>query len=204
MRRIVVRLAIFLLLGAIINVAVAWGCAAWSPLRYGHGDEQSPVDVEWARSVGFSFDESGLPTVIQRAASSGFALCHVYPYSIGGRVGASRYSAGLPFHSFQAHATRSDVDEEWRVACGAALQPDPHVRPELVLPYRPLWPGFAINTIIYAAIVWVLFAVPGAVRRRVRRKRGQCAACGYSRRGISADKCPECGAAVSRQRGAGV
>jgi hypothetical protein len=62
-----------------------------------------------------------------------------------------------------------------------------------MLPLRPIFPGFAINTIFYAAIVWVLFAVPGAVRRRVRRKRGQCAACGYSLRDITSDKCPECG-----------
>ena len=46
------------------------------------------------------------------------------------------------------------------------------------------------------AIVWMLFAVPGAVRRRVRIKRGQCASCGYSLRGITSEKCPECGAAV--------
>jgi hypothetical protein len=66
-----------------------------------------------------------------------------------------------------------------------------------ILPLLPLFPGFAINTILYAAIVWVLFAVPGAVRRRVRRKRGQCALCGYSMRGSVGNVCPECGAAVA-------
>jgi hypothetical protein len=64
---------------------------------------------------------------------------------------------------------------------------------EYALPYRIIFPGFAINTIFYAAIVWGLFAVPGAVRRRVRRKRGQCAACGYLLRDITSEKCPECG-----------
>jgi hypothetical protein len=69
-----------------------------------------------------------------------------------------------------------------------------------VLPFIPLWPGFAINTIFYAAIVWMLFMGPGAVRRRVRRKRGQCAACGYSLRGNVSDKCPECGVMVGLSR----
>ena len=65
------------------------------------------------------------------------------------------------------------------------------------LPLQVVWPGFAINTIFYAAIVWMLFAVPGAVRRRVRIKRGQCASCGYSLRGTPhSEKCPECGASA--------
>src|SRR5688572_23271212 len=66
-----------------------------------------------------------------------------------------------------------------------------------MLAYSPLWPGFAINTIFYAAMLYALFAVPGAGRRRLRNKRGQCASCGYSLRGRGAvsDRCPECGAA---------
>ena len=58
-----------------------------------------------------------------------------------------------------------------------------------------IWPGLAINTIFYAAILWMIFAAPGAVRRWRRIKRGQCASCGYSLRGTShVEKCPECGA----------
>jgi hypothetical protein len=77
------------------------------------------------------------------------------------------------------------------------------IKPPHYLSVRPIWPGFAINTIFYAAIVWVLFFAPGMVRRRLRRKRGQCAACGYSLRGIAGGKCPECGASIpspSRER----
>ena len=63
------------------------------------------------------------------------------------------------------------------------------------LPVRPLWPGFAINTIFYAAILWLLFAAPGLIRRRLRHFRGRCVHCGYDLRGQPADsnKCPECG-----------
>ena len=66
-----------------------------------------------------------------------------------------------------------------------------------MLPYFPIWPGFAINTLFYAAILWLLFAAPGFVRRRVRIRRGQCGACGYDLRGQLDSKhktCPECGA----------
>ena len=33
MKRPLLIIAMFLLLGAVVNVAVAWGCAIWSPLR---------------------------------------------------------------------------------------------------------------------------------------------------------------------------
>jgi hypothetical protein len=68
----------------------------------------------------------------------------------------------------------------------------------LALPLRPLWPGFAINTVFYAAILWMLFAVTGAMRGWRRAKRGLCVKCGYDLRGRGANStaCPECGAAV--------
>ena len=65
-----------------------------------------------------------------------------------------------------------------------------------VVPIFPIPLGFAINTIFYAAILWLLFAVPGFVRRRIRIKRGLCQACGYPI-GTS-DVCTECGAPLRR------
>src|SRR4029453_17217101 len=48
-----------------------------------------------------------------------------------------------------------------------------------VVPRTVSWLGFAINTIFYAAILWLLFAFPSALRRRRRIKRGLCPACAY-------------------------
>jgi hypothetical protein len=62
------------------------------------------------------------------------------------------------------------------------------------IPIRPIWPGFAINTIFYAAILWLLFAAPPTIRRWRRIKRGLCPACAYPIG--SSDKCTECGALV--------
>ena len=67
--------------------------------------------------------------------------------------------------------------------------PDSHM-----LPLRPVWSGFAINAIFYAAIVWFMLVIPGAIRRRRRIKRGLCVGCAYPV-GIS-EKCTECGTAV--------
>ena len=65
------------------------------------------------------------------------------------------------------------------------------------LPLRPILPGFAINTLFYAAIVWLVFAGPFALRRWRRIKRGLCPACAYPV-GAS-DTCTECGKPVKRK-----
>ncbi len=82
-------------------------------------------------------------------------------------------------------------------SCGVVLDPHPSfhdVGAVRVLPLRPIWPGFAINTIFYAAILWMLFAAPMLARRKRRIKRGLCPACAYPV-GTSA-VCTECGEAV--------
>ena len=50
-------------------------------------------------------------------------------------------------------------------------------------PLMPLWPGFAWNALLYAALVAGLTLGPFALRRGGRRKRGACVACGYSLQG---------------------
>jgi len=67
------------------------------------------------------------------------------------------------------------------------------------LPLLPIWPGFAINTIFYAAILWMLCLGFGAVRRRRRLKRGLCVKCAYDLRGTSSGVCPECGASMQNR-----
>ncbi len=67
-------------------------------------------------------------------------------------------------------------------------------------PYRPIWPGFALNTLFYAALLWLLFLLaPRQIRRHVRVRRGLCPACGYPV-GESA-VCSECG--TPRRRSVG-
>ena len=60
------------------------------------------------------------------------------------------------------------------------------------IPYRPIWPGFALNTVFYAAILRIPFA-PFVLRRILRQRRGACLQCGYDLRGSVGAGCPECG-----------
>src|SRR6185503_16154436 len=68
-------------------------------------------------------------------------------------------------------------------------------RDAMVLPLRPVWPGFAANAIVFAAVCWMLFVAPSVLRKALRTKRGLCPACGYDLRGNAAGSnvCPECG-----------
>ena len=64
------------------------------------------------------------------------------------------------------------------------------------IPRTIIWPAFASNTLFYAGILWLLFAASFAMRRRWRIKRGLCPACAYPIRGGSSDVCTECGVAI--------
>ncbi|MCI0632195.1 MAG: hypothetical protein L0Y44_16250 [Phycisphaerales bacterium] len=69
------------------------------------------------------------------------------------------------------------------------------------LPFLPVWPGFAINTTFYAAILWLLFAAPGRIRRWRRTKGGLCPACAYPVG--ESTSCTECGRAIPSPSGRG-
>ena len=64
-----------------------------------------------------------------------------------------------------------------------------------VIPFQPIWPGFAFNTIFYAAILWLPLA-PFQLRRYMRVKHGHCIKCGYDLGHADHRACPECGAAA--------
>ena len=65
-----------------------------------------------------------------------------------------------------------------------------------MLPLCPIWPGFAVNTVFYAAILWLLICGPFMLRGFIRIRRGLCPACAYPR-GESL-VCSECGKGVTK------
>jgi hypothetical protein len=71
------------------------------------------------------------------------------------------------------------------------------VRKQGPLPQRPFWPGFALNSICYAALLWLLTCGPFVLRRFTRVRRGLCPACAYPM-GEGA-VCTECGRQLPRR-----
>ena len=71
--------------------------------------------------------------------------------------------------------------------------------PVKLLPTRMLWLEFAINTMVYALGLWLIYWVPLQVQRRWRSWRGLCPACAYPVG--KSDVCTECGERVVASRG---
>jgi hypothetical protein len=97
------------------------------------------------------------------------------------------------------------VIEKWLENNSGQVRPDMHDGIEIgnaVLPTRVIWPGFAINTIFYGAILWLLWITPGKVRRWVRVRQHRCPACGFIiAPGTCANGlCSECGASLPWMR----
>ncbi len=214
MKRWLAKLVVFLVLGAVVNVAVAWGCAAFATIRgqavhqpgaddwmtAGDGSRlaQKRVFIQWlgvgadgltvyASSITFTSD--GL---VQNWVSADFTgraglpiRCLRGRYVQRARDSAPGFAGAWPLSRFSSptYAQRA-VAPPWQ-RTGLAF-----------LPLRPIWPGFAANTIFYAAVLWMLTLGPSTARRMIRRKRGLCINCGYDLRHADHDACPECGAEV--------
>ena len=194
-RGILARVMVLLLLGAIVNVAVAWGCAFWSaasgvsPLL--DGDDVSSVWHEWAlphwpEPPAFE----GVIDVGSMGVTGGMASgVSAIDIEAGVETSVLWSYYGLPWRSMRCIIWIEDflpVRESRLVMNGRSY------------PLRPIWPGFAFNTAFYAALIWMCIAVPAELRRKRRRSHGLCVKCAYDLRGREgrSDGCPECGASA--------
>ncbi len=233
MQRRLLTLAIFLLLGAILNVAMAWGCATWSALKLVSRPwvgQLTEVDQRWWQQV---VPAGAAPRASAVWRSRGFGCDSLL--ILGDRSGEAvirEDPSGQVIFGTSVNATldratlvrsgwpwRSGAGERWDLGI-SLLTPFPMLghkvttwrdadletsavsfdRPTRLggssfrlLPLRPIWTGFAINTLFYAALLWPLICGPSALRRHIRRKRGLCVSCGYDLRHAEHDACPECG-----------
>lgn len=184
MRRMLARPILFLLLSAIVNVALAWACALYSPLRAIHNPIADPewriflfyggFGVEREELMGVPSEQTSLAIPVRTTIRSGWPLA-----ALVGSV---------------LHAGPTWPAEPVPVE-GAMLRLPSGSWEGCLVPLTILWPGFLLNTLMYAAILATLFLVPGRLRRTLRRRRGRCTHCNYDRRGLPATDtlCPECG-----------
>jgi hypothetical protein len=216
-RRIALRVVVILLLGAFVNVAVAWGfalqlvidqndtdeCTVWNRMgrhpelddRYWWGTAIARsggmrVFLEWWEITDSTYPDSEPwkgPLWVQSmmASYADEPIQETYLYF---------EFRGWPFLSLYSVSDYDSNEDRTGIRIQDTSAPI-NANASHTLPIAMLWPGFAINTLFYAAILWLLFAAPFALRRRRRSKRGLCPKCAYPQ-GTS-EVCTECGAAHS-------
>ena len=204
MRRRLIKLCVFILAGAIVNVAVAWGywlpmhfkLAGYSVRRLSETEARSIWDQNAPADWPISEDVQGFK--IQSVAYDVDSVEHGHGYKTPAALDLSivRCREGWPCRSMRSiEAFVFDSPEPLSARLVTKIEftagSDELTALHVNLVLTPLWPGFAINTLFYAAILWLPFAGFRFVRRRIRTRRGQCPACAYPI-GTS-DVCTECG-----------
>ena len=205
MKRRLTKLVVFLLLGAILNVAVAWGSLLVFPPQSYYRNEVGMSSDATAKIVSAHFPSFRLVASECCYGTRTWRFGWVEIFGGGGvdhddgdtlpdYVRVDTYEAGWPSYGMAGRTLWEDGQGRYEFAL---LLPswirDRTGRLLEFLPLGPIWPGFAINTIFYAAIVWMLWSSPFAARRMIRHKRGRCIKCGYDLRGDFSAGCPECG-----------
>ncbi len=212
MKRRITKLVVFLLLSSVVNVAVAWGCVLWS----GRTVDREPFEdisdpFAWPREAPADWPVAQKQKMLRSwCLRELLTIAHApmqAPNPPPGTVlgwGMTVFQAGWPCRTLESKHVQVNVtggrfalDFKPAVTLPANLNflkvNEARYR---TLPLRPTWPGFAINTIFYAAILCLLTLGPFTARRMIRRKRGLCTKCGYDLRGAEHDACPECGVSV--------
>ncbi len=201
MKRRLLIIAVFLLLGAVVNVGVAWCCAAFvKPWDLGSAVIEQTAMLGPGRNE-FVCTRHGLGRTRRdrfRGSMIPYGRGTAFSSATGPSEGESTDFAGWPFRALSCvyyggvgigpnQAGVGPPDIEW----GIELPWSGTVVSWRALPYRLIWIGFTINTLFYAAILWLLISGPFVLRRFLRRRRGLCPTCAYPM-GESA-VCSECG-----------
>jgi hypothetical protein len=205
------RAVIFVLLGAVINVAVAEGIALWSNNPY-----ERATPISGVTSNGIEFWE--IPPEIRRIGVFDRKAHSSSHYDENGRhINIAKTEGWSEFRNFVEEGDCLERATGWPWLCmhGAVLQLTKdsagtfRARGSVVIraykwsfamedvsriiPLRPIWSGIVLNTIVYAFMRFGIVWFAGASRKASRISRGACGACGYKLRYEFEKNCPECG-----------
>ncbi len=214
MKHIIAKLIAFALLGALMTMALAWGIVVWAPQipssAFGSEDDhhrllgrEHPETIRlWTQLAPPEWQSA-----TQRAGHREFGFCRHRTYltalpptpgQVNHFIAVSEAQVGWPCRSLTSVLLieRKNSQQTVVVKDGWRVQP----ASGKILPYRPIWPGFALSTLFYGALIGGAFEAWPAVRARRRKQHGHCKTCGYDLRHVEHDVCPECGSGSVEQR----
>ncbi|MCB9841888.1 MAG: hypothetical protein H6812_01390 [Phycisphaeraceae bacterium] len=203
------RIVLCLILGAIVNVAVAWTLtqltigtgvripaqidAVW-PVKMPADTPAPNMGIESVFTVGVTSRQISSINVIRnngcRLSTSGMdgdIVCHTVVV----------HDAGWPQRSMRcwrvSHPDSADTSKMWHYGFQSTwTQRISRKKSSQPIPLLPIPLGFTINTLFYATLLFLpLFGI-AALKRYRRVKRGLCRSCAYDLAGLAT--CPECGA----------
>lgn len=189
---------IFLLAGLVVNVAVAWGLSLRSwPFAEKYGQRQLTPDQKaidwWRKHAVLGFPDT--PAAMHTLHRFGYRSLRLYENVDSQKSLFAAYARadGWPMVSLESQhwVKRAATDQCWGVVlAGSPLPAGTHRE----LPILPLWPGFYVNSIAYAGVLWLL--VTGI--RAHFRDHSRCPACGYPIGDLPV--CTECGKPLPKRR----
>lgn len=191
--------------------------AGWAKASYAAARAYEPAAlpphefavVQTGLAAGFAARrESVTCTLLAADLDSGAPLDRPPFGRLVGVIGLHEIRAGFPFHAWTASAVECDVTMITSARApyppilvgdlGAFVKPGANSSWTswpgalgFALPYRPIWPGLAADTSVYAVLYLVFRAGLLALRGVIRRSRGLCPDCAYPLGEY--DRCPECG-----------
>ena len=181
LNRLLPKVLVCLLLGLALNFGVAYACAKWSPI------------TTLVPKFSMSDIENGTPPILP--SGRGLGVVEYRESKRDGdewtaRIGLPLPTATLNHKEGPGKIFDFSLDLPWdRPDTSPALQHFFDLTGRRTSSILPL--GTTINTLFYAAIVFVLWIAPGALIRRNRARRGLCRRCAYDITGVAV--CPECG-----------
>ncbi len=169
-RKRITRAILCLLLGAVTTVGVAWALAS---------RDRSPALVRISVTLppGATWPRFSIADIDGRIVGRGRTALIAGTGNWWETIVALEY--GWPARAMLKHTPMSSSSRSWQTGLVLRQESEP-------MPLIPLWPGFLLNTLFYAAPWWFIVATPGATRRWRRRHRGRCVHCGYDLAGLPA------------------
>jgi len=221
-RRLLITIAVFLVAGAVLNAAVAWGCwfgsDAGLPSKRPVFKRLSAAEaLKIAGDLGFvpQINPDGIPIVYANGVTlhCGYGttldVLDVQQIAIVERPYAEavadlasmnytytlveRFQAGWPTHTMRGYEITVQDTETGRASAPNRWSLSSGERMP-PFPLQPIWPSFSGYTLLYGVVLWLLICGPFLPRRLTRAIRAKRGCCQACGYPLGqSDVCSECG-----------